>query len=332
MFFKRKESPSRRRAVTAAKAPTPLSPRFARLVRESWWLLVVAAFLWLALVLASYTRTDPGWSYSGAGAPIGNTGGVVGAWVADLLLYLFGFSAWWWVVAGVVLVVAGFRRVLDPERETDHPLGLAVLGFVLVLFASAALEAIRVYRLPVSLPLAPGGAMGDLVGRGLARAIGFNGATLALLALFAVGCTLLFGVSWLKVAERIGATLERGVRWLRRRAEERQDRLIGEQAAAFREAIVEQQRDETPEREPIIVVPPVVEVPKSPRAAKERQRPLFQELPDSPLPPLALLDDAPAASDAMSAARTLGRRSSCPSAAARFTRPTEINRMIDGTM
>ena len=225
--------------------------------------------------------------------------------MADLLLYLFGLSAWWWVVAGVVLVVVGFRRVLDPERETDHPLGLAVLGFALVLFASAALEAIRVYRLPVSLPLAPGGAMGDLLGRGLARAIGFNGATLALLALFAVGCTLLFGVSWLKVAERIGTALERGVHWLRRRAEERQDRIIGEQAAAFREAIVEQQRDETPEREPIIVVPPVVEVQKSQRAAKERQRPLFQELPDSPLPPLALLDDAPAASDAIVSAETL---------------------------
>ncbi len=305
MFLKRKETATRRRSVTADNAPASLSPRFARLVRESWWLLVVAAFLWLALVLASYTKTDPGWSFSGAGLPLGNRGGVVGAWVSDLLLYLFGFSAWWWVVAGVVLVVAGFRRVLDPERETDHPLALAVLGFVLVLFASAALEAIRVYRLPVSLPLAPGGALGDLVGRGLGRAIGFNGATLVLLALFAVGCTLFFGFSWLRVAERIGTALERGMQWVRRRAEERQDRRIGEQAAAFREAIVEQQRDETPEREPIIVVPAVVEVQKSQRAAKERQRPLFQELPDSPLPPLALLDDAPGASDAIVSAETL---------------------------
>ncbi len=146
MFFKRKKSPSRRRAVTAAKVPAPLSPRFARLVRESWWLLVVAGILWLSLVLASYTKTDPGWSFSGAGLPLGNKGGVVGAWIADLLLYLFGFSAWWWVVAGVVLVIAGFRRVQDPERETDHPFALAVLGFVLLLFASAALEAIRIYR------------------------------------------------------------------------------------------------------------------------------------------------------------------------------------------
>ena len=50
MFFNKKETSPRRRAATGS-APS-LSPRFARLVRESWWLLVVAAFVWLALILA----------------------------------------------------------------------------------------------------------------------------------------------------------------------------------------------------------------------------------------------------------------------------------------
>ena len=49
-------------------------------------------------------------------------------WLADLLLYLFGFSAWWWVVAGVVLVVAGYRRIGQPELETDHPLSLVCVN------------------------------------------------------------------------------------------------------------------------------------------------------------------------------------------------------------
>ncbi len=53
----------------AANGGTDLSPRFARLVRESWWLLVVAAVGYLALILATYTTTDPGWSFSGTGAP-----------------------------------------------------------------------------------------------------------------------------------------------------------------------------------------------------------------------------------------------------------------------
>src|SRR5512144_884309 len=117
-MFLKKNGNLRRRAATPERE---LSPRFARLLRESWWLLVVAAFLYLALTLVTYTKSDPGWSFSGSGAPIANRGGVVGAWLSDLLLYLFGFSAWWWVVGGVVLVVLGYRRVVHPDRATDHP-------------------------------------------------------------------------------------------------------------------------------------------------------------------------------------------------------------------
>ena len=39
-----------------------------------------------------------------------------------------------------------------PELETDHPLSLGALGFGLVLLTSAALEALRLYKLPIMLP------------------------------------------------------------------------------------------------------------------------------------------------------------------------------------
>ena len=296
MFFKRNESNSRR----APASDPALSPRFARLVRESWWLLVVAAFAYLGLILATYARTDPGWSFSGTGEPLRNRGGAVGAWLSDLMLYLFGLSAWWWVAGGIVLVIAGYRRVVKPDHESDHPFALGVLGFGLVLLASAALESIRLWRMPAALPLAPGGALGDAIGSGLSRALGFNGATLLLLVLFLVGCSLLFGVSWLKVMERIGASLERFVAWVRRRREEAVDRRIGAEATAEREFVVEQLREEDIEREPVVVVPPVVTVPRSERVVKEKQRPLFTDMPDSPLPPLALLEDAPPAQETVS--------------------------------
>jgi S-DNA-T family DNA segregation ATPase FtsK/SpoIIIE len=250
MFFNKKASSVQRGAAT--DSASNLSPRFARLVRESWWLLVVAAFVWLALILATYAKTDPGWSISGIGGPIANRGGVAGAWLADLLLYLFGASAWWWVVAGVVLVVAGYRRIGRPELETDHPLSLGVLGFGLVLLSSAALEALRLYNLPVTLPQAAGGALGEIVGRGFSRLLGFNGATLFLLALFAVGCSLFFGVSWLKLMERIGTGLETVVLRLRRRADERRDRELGAQALAVREAVV-LAKHEIVDRVPVLV-------------------------------------------------------------------------------
>src|SRR5439155_21175972 len=107
-------------------------------------------------------------------------------------------------------------------------------------------------------PLAPGGALGDLLGTTLARAMGFNGATLLLLALFAAGCSLFLGLSWLRLMERIGSGLEALVEGIRRRREERLDRRIGDVRTAEREQVVEQWREEEIEREPVVVFPPAV--------------------------------------------------------------------------
>jgi S-DNA-T family DNA segregation ATPase FtsK/SpoIIIE len=289
-----------RRVVEPAQLT--LSPRLARLLRESRWLVVVAVLAFLALILASYTRSDPGWSFTGTGAPLGNRGGVVGAWLSDLLLYLFGASAWWLVVAGVVIIVNGYRRIADPEHLAEHPLLFGSIGFALLLLSSAAIEAIRLWRLPLQLPGAPGGAIGDSIGSALTQAIGFNGATLALLAAFAVGFSLFSGVSWLRLMERIGERGDALLAWLRARREEREDRRIGEQAKLERDELSVRVREEEELREPIVVVPPpVAPVVPSERVVKEKQRPLFTEMPDSPLPPLSLLEEAPPSSESISA-------------------------------
>jgi S-DNA-T family DNA segregation ATPase FtsK/SpoIIIE len=297
MFLKQNGN-SRRRAKEPARE---LSPRISRLLRESWWLLVVAALLYLALTLVTYSRSDAGWSSTGNGGPIANRGGVVGAWMSDLLLYLFGLSAWWWVVAGVVLVVAGYRRVVRPDHSSDHPFVFGAVGFVLVLLSSAALESIRLYRLPASLPQRPGGVLGDVIGHNRESGVGFNGATLLLLALLAVGTSLLFGVSWLRVMERIGTSIETLFVRARRRREEALDRRIGDAHAAERELAIEHLREDPAEREPIVVVPAVTAVQKSERVTREKQRPLFTDMPDSPLPPLSLLEDAPPATETVGA-------------------------------
>jgi S-DNA-T family DNA segregation ATPase FtsK/SpoIIIE len=298
MIFKQKIQ--RQRRAVAAPEPT-LSPRLAALVRESWWLLVVAVFAYLALILATYQRTDPGWSFSGTGAAIHNKGGAVGAWLADLLLYLFGISAWWWVFAGIVLVVTGYRHLTRSIDAADrhHP-WLAVPGFALVLLSSSALEALRLYRLPALLPHAPGGALGEMIGSGFSRSLGFNGGTLLLIALFAIGWSLFTGMSWLRLMERVGGGIERLIASLRQRRDARRDREIGAVALEEREQFVEAARESIEDREPVVVVPAMVDVPKSERVVKEKQKPLFQDMPDSPLPPLALLEDAPSAQEQVS--------------------------------
>jgi len=296
-MFSNRNSLSPGRGAAAAPAPAALSPRIARLVREALWFAVVALCAYAALILASYAPGDPAWSYSGDGAPLRNRGGAIGAWLADLLLYLFGSSAWWLVVAGVAITVASFRRIAHPERESDHPRWLGAIGFGVLIVASAAIEALRFWKSEAALPLGPGGAIGSSLGSLFTRGLGDNGATLLLAAAFLAGFSLFSGLSWLRLMERIGGILEGAVAWLRRKRDERADRLIGAQSTLEREAIVERTRENVLEREPIVVVPAPPPAAKSERVVKEKQRPLFTDMPDSPLPALSLLEEAPPATE-----------------------------------
>jgi S-DNA-T family DNA segregation ATPase FtsK/SpoIIIE len=76
--------------------------------------------------------------------------------------------------------------------------------------------------------------------------------------------------------------------------EARQDRLAGKEAEAEREQVVTVEKKRHEEQEPIHIQPPVFEIPKSERSEREKQVPLFENMPDSPLPPLHLLDEAEA--------------------------------------
>jgi S-DNA-T family DNA segregation ATPase FtsK/SpoIIIE len=139
-----------------------------------------------------------------------------------------------------------------------------------------------------------------MIGSGFSRSLGFNGGTLLLIALFAIGWSLFTGMSWLRLMERVGAGIERLIASLRQRRDARRDREIGAVALEEREQFVEAARESIEDREPVVVVPAMVDVPKSERVVKEKQKPLFQDMPDSPLPPLALLEDAPSAQEQVS--------------------------------
>jgi DNA segregation ATPase FtsK/SpoIIIE, S-DNA-T family len=276
----------------AEKSGAPLPAKLAALLREAKWLVLVALALYLVLIFATFQRSDPGWSHSVSGAVTHNAGGSVGAWLADVLLSLFGLSAYWWVALCGYVVVWGYRR-LDGRALIDRrPLWIALAGFGVLLLSSAALERLRLHSLAVELPFAPGGLVGDVAGLRLAAALGFTGATLLLLTLGAVGLSLFTGISWIAAAETVGAALESAYRLARRAWERRQDRKLGELAREEREFVVESEKLREEEHPPLRIEPQIGEIRKSERVQKEKQAPLFDDLPDTPLPPLKLLDEA----------------------------------------
>ena len=269
----------------------PLPPRLTALLRESWWLLAVGAAAYLCLVLFTYDKGDPGWSHSVSRATVRNGGGEAGAWVADLLLALFGVSAYWWVAFFAFAVLWSYRRIEAATLLADRrPLAVAGIGFIILLLSSAGVEALRLHSLKIPLPFAPGGVVGALVAKSLSSFLGFIGATLLLLVTMAVGLSLFTGLSWIKLSERLGEALEQASRKALQAWRDRQDRKVGALALVRREESVEETKKHWDEHDPVRIEPPVAGIPKSERVQREKQAPLFAELPDSPLPPLRLLD------------------------------------------
>jgi DNA segregation ATPase FtsK/SpoIIIE-like protein len=247
-----KNSPSTSTTYTHKPRPPrqPLPNRLVRLLSEARWLATAVALLYFVLILLSYNKVDPGWSHNNSVPRVANLGGRAGAWLADLLLYIFGFSTWWLCVCFTRAVWKGYRRlhtrfiVQEAEQEPEHEGETLVrwIGFVLMLAGSVGLEYLRMWSLKVELPRAAGGVLGQLIGHAAHNAFGFTGATLLLLLLFGLGFSWYFHVSWLAVAERIGESVEMTWDWFRMRYEDREDRRYGEVAAHKRDEVVVHER------------------------------------------------------------------------------------------
>ncbi len=275
----------------AKKSSHSFSPRVARLLRESGWLILVGAALYLILIFFSYDRGDAGWSHSGDSNQIQNAGGHVGAWLADFLLYLFGASAWWWVAFFLSAVSWSYHRIDTAGIFDRHSVLLSAGGFLLLLSASSGLESLRFYTISVSLPLVPGGMLGSTISHYLSQILGFIGATLTLLIFIAIGFSQFTGLSWVRFVEKIGESIENLLLLIKELWETRKDKFAGIVASHVREKVVENEKKRIESSPLLHIEPPTTNIIKSQRIVKERQPSLFSDLPDSPLPPLHLLDE-----------------------------------------
>ncbi len=284
-----------------------LPEKIGNLLHELRWLGLSVVALFLSMALWGYHKDDPGWSHAVVSGKVFNPTGHAGAWIADLMLYLFGFSAWWWIVLLATFIWWGFRRLHSPLGQADRrPLYIALAGFMVLLVSSASLEALRFYTRKGELPLVPGGLLGQEASRLLAYLLGYTGSTLLLLAAMAAGWSIFSGMSWLRAFERIGASIELIARSFYGLVDAWRDRRIGREVAHQREEVVDEEKRRFELHEPIIIEARPPEVPVSRKAEKrigrEKQVALFPEvIIGGKLPPLHLLDPAPPATETVSA-------------------------------
>lgn len=300
MFFNKKNVSNAR----LEKVSTEKQLRDAKLLREVSWIALAALGVFLAVILASYSHEDPGWTHAiGEHDIIHNAGGAVGAWIADVLLSLFGFSSWWFVVLAFYIVWLMYQQLhLDAVEKQDW--WLNGVGFALLLLASAALESGHLVSFPADFPLKQGGVIGSGIDHLLRNMFGFAGSTMLLLVLFATAFSLFTGWSLISMSERLGEWVIHFYQWSMLKYQDLQDRKVGRQAFQAREEFVESERKRIEDRKPVEISVPEVLVVPSERVIKEKQTVLFEAIEQEGLPALHLLD-APNQSVELQSAETL---------------------------
>lgn len=266
--------------------------------------LAFAAFLFCALV--TYHHADLVNLVDKTRLPIRNAGGKVGAWLASMVLYGFGYVAY--VFTGMI-GYSGWLcyRGRSPELESNyHFLAIRSLGFFLTILAGCGLASLFIPETGLYKSFGAGGNLGDFIGLGLIKVFNGVGTTLLLLAVFLSGVTLFTGLSWLRLLDYVGGWLvsagsgfrEQWTDWREQIAEReaRQVRLAeaGKRVEPKFEPKVEAVKPAALEPKP--VSKPEIKIAETKAAAEpaarslKKQIPLFEPDDTDILPSLSLLD------------------------------------------
>ncbi|MCK5859853.1 MAG: DNA translocase FtsK 4TM domain-containing protein [Abyssibacter sp.] len=260
---------SKSKTHAVAEGPT----RLERSLREAVLLTSAAVTIYLLLALFSYDTTDPGWSSTGVGGSVSNLGGVVGAWVADVVLSLFGYVGFvlpWLIFAGGVIHYrssTGGRRLVDSVTAR-------IVASVFLLLGACGLAAAHDLGDPAALPQGSGGMLGAVMATELGKVLGTVGSTLMFLTILVAAAPLSLAFSWLAIMDAIGGGLLGLVQRLRSRMAER---------AARRAEDKKKTKPAVTAPKPPPVLPPA-EPPKSKRKAKKKTAPAVEPANQLPLP------------------------------------------------
>lgn len=150
--------------------------------------IVLLVFLFLSLL--SYDQTDSAWSHVGSHSTINNVGGLLGAWVSDILHTLFGFGAW----VAVLVLAYELVRLWWSHVKLFWVLRLFAYG-LLILFVSALLAYIGEMTNAL-LATRLGGAIGFELQKSLAGIFGGTVTALLLIGIIILISLLSFEIRW----------------------------------------------------------------------------------------------------------------------------------------
>ena len=271
----------------------PLGNQLTRNIKEVSMIILGALSIYLLIALMSYHPGDPGWSHAVSTDKIYNNAGEVGAWLADILLYLFGYIGY---LFPLIFAYTGWRLFKSRQRnESFNYLRYSIrfIGFVFFMIGGCGIAWLH-FKAGPGLPVevhGAGGILGYATGSKLTIIFGNTGSSLMMLTMLLVGITLFTSLSWMWVMDTTGQwtlrlmSLGGNVRRLIK------ENIISREAKRRREVVIKDEQIKIEEREPIRIEPTISTFEMGDRVEREKQVNLFEMPSDSVLPPINLLDE-----------------------------------------
>ncbi len=292
----------------------PLSIQMRHRLQEGFFLISVAAAIFIFISLYSYQPNDPGWSSTGVGNNVANWGGRVGAWVADVFLSLFGLIAY---LFPFLMILSSWLRLR--ERQQELPTKkisewlFKFLGWLLLIMSSCGLMNFYAQAHTTS-PAESGGIFGDLASSGLSLLFNSSGSILVLMTTLLCGITLVTGLSWLGVIDLLGAGIYRVWNYIRARramnSDTDKEKNEKEKLIKTEPVLMKTSREREESIPQAFLSRPVIVPPKPPLAVKKEllaekkklEKEKIENLPGiklapGSLPPLSLLNPTPVMTD-----------------------------------
>ena len=175
--------------------------------------IIVSFFLavFISISLFTFSPVDPSWSQQQWVAEIENAGGRGGAWLADILFYVFGLLAYF---IPIIILFLAWALFWKPQFRLDVDflnLGLRIIGFIFTLFSMSAIASLNFNDFHY---YPSGGLIGDIIAQSMLGFFSLLAVNLISLTLFISGITLLFGFSWLSFIDGLGASVIAMFTWI----------------------------------------------------------------------------------------------------------------------
>lgn len=172
---------------------------------EGSFILILTGALFILLSLFTYQTTDPGWSHAyRSGSAVINSGGTVGAYLADTLFFIFGYFAFALPISLVYTTWTVLHDIRALKVQEKSVIILKTLGFLLMISGGCGLLSLDPQVAELDTIHSAGGIIGQAVASAWYQMLNIHGATLLLSAMLLVGITWFTGLSWLKAIELIG--------------------------------------------------------------------------------------------------------------------------------